>query len=158
MRSTNWHNFHKSCDPWSRMQFLWKCFSDHHKKELHISLVKILKRDRKGRRAEWGRMEVLREALSCKLVPWWRDTMQWEKSCRQNKTSLLSVLTLCLPPSSDIHPYPPSLGQETSSWTQQFPKKPLLTQKRRGKMGCELTGTSPLVLLSAAGRGKGQGP
>lgn len=98
------NNLQKSCDP-------------------ECNFVK-LKNGRKVWRQEWGRMEILREALSLSpsLVPWRRDNLQWEKSSRQNNSVILSLLPLSLPASKDIHPYPSSLGHESSGWTLQAQK------------------------------------
>lgn len=115
---------------------------------------------RKGWRQEWGRREILREALSLSpsLVPWWRDNLQWEKSPRQNNTALLSVLPLSLPARSDIHPYPSSVGHESDGWTLQAPKASSHPEEKgqSGLWGNWDKFTS--VFLSAGGRRKGQGP
>lgn len=91
-------------------------------------------RDGKTKEGEW---RFLKEALSLspRLVPWWRDTLQWEKSSRQNKTALLSVLQLSPPARSDIHPYPSSLGHRSSGWTQQALKASSHPEEKKGQRG-----------------------
>lgn len=133
------NNLQKSCDP-------------------ECNFVK-LKNGRKVWRQEWGRMEILREALSLSpsLVPWRRDNLQWEKSSRQNNSVILSVLPLSLPASKDIHPYPSSLGHESSGWTLQAPKASSHPEEK-GQSG--LWGNWDKfvsVFLSAGSRRKGQG-
>lgn len=143
----------KVCDLWSRIL-------SYQGEKKHISPLKILTRRRGKRREGWGRTETLREALSLSpsLVSWWRDTLQWERGSRQNKTAPLSVLPLPLPARSDIHPYPSSLGYESSGWTQQVPKASSHPEEKEQSGLWGNWGKAAVVMHSTGGRRKGHRP
>lgn len=117
-----------------------------------------LKNGRNGWRQEWGRMEIVKEVLSLSpsLVPWGRDNLQWEKSSRQNNSAPLSVLLLSLPASKDIHPYPSSVGHESSGRTLQAPKASSHPEEK-GQSGLWGNWDKFVSVFLSAGRRKGQG-